>query len=122
MSFHCDCSKNRDHALLLLRLVIAAIFINHGLMKMGSLSAPVDGVMNVIMKVLAIVEPLAGIALIIGMWTEVAATVLAVIMIGALYVKLSGGSSLGKVEFEALLLVASLLLSTTGPGKFAVKK
>lgn len=105
-----------------MRIVIALIFINHGLMKIGSLSTPVDGVMSIVMKLLAILEPLGGVAMLLGIGTQVAAGGFIVVMVSAMIMKLSGGSGLGKVELDALLLTASLVIMTAGAGKFSLEK
>ena len=88
-------SKYSDLAHLVLRLAVAAAFLYHGTMKFGFLqgAAPegMSDTLVMIFKFLAIAEPLAGVALIIGLLTQVAAAGLALVMVCAIYFKASGG-------------------------------
>lgn len=82
-------TKIQDIALVILRLIIAAIFINAGWAKLGFWSVAPQGtpamMVNVI-KFLSLVEPLGGVALIAGFLTRWAAKALGIIMIGAILV------------------------------------
>lgn len=124
----------RDWSLLFLRLAIGAIFIYHGAMKFGMWSmvdAPAGMSSNIfmLMKLLAIVEPIAGVLMILGMWSQWAAIILSVIMLGALYTKMTIWNTPFSVdmqspgigwEFDVLLLAANAVLMTTGAGSYAV--
>lgn len=114
-----------DIALLLLRLAIGAVFIYHGTAKWGADST--------LMQVLSFVEPIAGVAILIGVVTELAAFVLAIVMFGAIYMKMTGfGQSAFDFagtfapqggagwEFDLILLVGCIILLTMGAGKYAV--
>lgn len=119
-----DLSKHGDIAHLLLRLAVAAIFINHGMQKWPMLTGPapegMSDTMLLIMKLLAITEPLAGVALILGLLTQVAALGLCVVMISALYTKISGDSPMNRWEIDMILLVANIVLIIEGPGKYSL--
>jgi uncharacterized membrane protein YphA (DoxX/SURF4 family) len=81
-----------------------------------------------LMKLLSIIEPLAGLALILGIGLNLAALVLALIMIGAILMKIF----VFKVGFIALqatgweldlaLLAANLVLFLGGGGKLVLGK
>jgi putative oxidoreductase len=85
--------KNLDRAMLLLRLVLAAIFIFHGYQKVfGSgitavinmftqIGVPAPGIVAPLVSVLELV---GGIALLLGAFTRVAAFLLACEMLGAM--------------------------------------
>ncbi|NOS67878.1 MAG: DoxX family protein [Candidatus Peribacteraceae bacterium] len=112
--------KNKDCSLLLLRLVIGAIFLAHGHMKWSNF----DGTLTV-MNILAIAEPLGGVAMIVGLLTRWAGLGLVVIMLGAIQMKFSGGGLVsfatgGKWEFDLLILAACVMVMTMGPGKYAL--
>ena len=117
-------SKYKDVAHLVLRLPIAAAFLYHGTMKFGFLqgSAPegMSDTLVMIFKFLAIAEPLAGIALLIGLLTQVAAAGVALVMVCAIYFKASGGFDFGKVELEIILLAASVALVIEGAGAYSL--
>ncbi len=79
-------AKIEEIALLILRVIVAAIFIHAGYAKLGfwttvPLGTPAG--MVYLIKFLSIVEPLGGIALLVGFLTRYASLGLAIIMIGA---------------------------------------
>ena len=119
-----DFSKHGDVAHLLLRLAVAAIFINHGMQKWPMLTGPapegMSATMLTIMKVLAVAEPAAGVALLLGLLTQVAAAGLCLVMISALYNKLSGGRPMNSWEIDMILLVSNIVLIIEGPGKYSM--
>ena len=118
-------TKYSDWALLVLRLAIGAIFIYHGTMK-WNMEDP-----NTTMMILKFAEPLGGIALILGVLTQLAALGLSIIMIGAIYMKATGfgqgafdllgtfGNG-GKWEFDLMVLAGCLVLLFMGAGKIAL--
>ena len=78
----------QNTALLVLRLVVAAIFLYAGTAKWPFWSAPLEGMSVVLLNVtkfLSIVEPLGAVALLLGFLTRWAAAGLAVIMVGAVF-------------------------------------
>ncbi len=83
--------------------------------------------MILLMKALSIVEPLAGLALMTGVWARIASAVLALVMIGAIYFKqvvMSVGFTTptgAGWEFDLVLLAALVCLKLAGPGVFAGK-
>lgn len=77
----------QDLTLLLLRLITAAIFLYAGYAKFAMWSAAPEGMsagMWNLMRFLAVVEPLGGLALIAGFLTCWASAGFAVIMVGAI--------------------------------------
>ncbi len=99
-------SKAQDAALLVLRLVVAAIFMHAGSAKWPFWSAPPEGMSVVllnIMKFLSIVEPLGSLALVLGVLTRWAAAGLGIIMVGAIF-------------FARLALHAGLFTTPQGTG------
>ena len=119
-------SLNRfgDVAMLVLRLVLGAIFIGHGMMKFGSFQQPAAG-MNIVMMILAVAEPLGGIALIAGVLTRWAALGLSIVMLGAIFLKQFswGGAFMGGPmawELDAAILGGLLVLLTHGAGRLSL--
>ena len=119
-------------ALLLLRLVLGATLIAHGIQKFtvttiagveemfAGLGIPAPGIAA---PVVASVEIVAGALLVIGLATRVAAAIGAVIALVALFtVHLSAGFFVGDggYEFVLLLAVVGIALALTGPGAISV--
>jgi putative oxidoreductase len=114
---------------LVLRLVIAAIFLYHGYQKWGLWSAVPEGMpsgMLNLMKFLSIVEPLGGLAMILGLWTRLAALGLGIIMVGAIYMK-AATMGVGFAtpqgpgwEFDLMILAGCIALLFEGAGKYSM--
>lgn len=117
-----------DWGLLLLRIVVGVIFIMHGQMKWGIWSAPagtMSATMLTLFKVLSVVEPLLGIAIIIGFFTEWATLILAIDMIGAMFFKITGGVAfIGHQttgwEFDLTVFAANIILLMHGAGRLSL--
>jgi len=117
-------NKYGDLATLLLRVILGAIFVGHGMMKFGSFEQPAAG-MNIVMMILAVAEPLGGIALIAGVLTRWAALGLSVVMLGAIYMKqfVWGGAFMGAEsswEFDAAILGGLVVLLCYGAGRLSL--
>lgn len=113
-----------DLALLILRVSIGAIFLYHGLSKWGADS--------LLMQILSFVEPIAGVMILVGALSELAALILAIVMVGATYMKMTdfgkaaldfsgtfakqGGAGW---EFDLIILAGCLVILTMGAGKFS---
>ena len=107
------------------RLSIGVIFIAHSIGKfepgfggfVTSLGLPAE------MQIpIALAELIPGILLIIGVLTRISAALLSVIMIGAIFI-VKGATSLtgdGGVEYDVILLAASLVIVAIGPGRISL--
>ncbi|MBI2626250.1 MAG: DoxX family protein [Candidatus Nealsonbacteria bacterium] len=111
-------SQFNDFGLFLLRLAVGLIFLAHGIQKRGMWkmkpSPEMPSKMINIMRMLSIIEPLGGIALISGIFTQLAAIALALVMIGAIYFKIAIWKKKltepGGWEFDLVLLAANLAI------------
>ncbi len=115
----------RNAALLLLRIAVASIFLYHGVKKFGMWMEPPAAMpmdMLIIMRTLAVVEPLAGVLLILGLFTEAAATALMVVMIGAMRMKIADGKPFSAWEFDWILFAANAAILAVGPGAWILGK
>ncbi|PIR53481.1 hypothetical protein COU76_00825 [Candidatus Peregrinibacteria bacterium CG10_big_fil_rev_8_21_14_0_10_49_10] len=123
-------SKLQDPALLLLRLLIAAIFLYAGHAKWSMWSTPPEGMtpnMVNLMKLLAVVEPLGGLGLLVGCLTFWASAGLGIIMVGAVYflrVLMHGALFTGPqgtgIDYVLLILAGCIVLMAFGPGKWSL--
>ena len=123
-------TKTQDTALLVLRLVVAAVFLYAGSAKWPFWSTPPEGMsagMLNLVKFLSIVEPLGGAALILGFMTRWAAAGLAIIMVGAVYfvrVTMKAGvftSPQGTgLDYNLLILAGCIVLLAFGAGGWSV--
>jgi putative oxidoreductase len=123
-------TKPQHTALLVLRLVVAGIFMYAGTAKWPFFSTAPEGMtaglLN-IMKFLAIIEPLGSIALIIGFLTRLAAAGLAIIMVGAIYfARFTMHATLFTtpkgtgLDYNLLIFAACIALAAFGAGRWSV--
>ena len=114
-----------DLDLLALRIVLAAIFVMHGIQKAGAWKNA-GMPMRSVMKVLSVAEPLGALALAVGFLTPIAASALSLIMLGAIWMKVrrwhvpfTTHQGTGW-EFDLLILAALCVLSSSGAGSMSV--
>ena len=106
-----------------IRSAIGIIFIVHGSGKLnpgfGGFLTGQLGFPSEMQIPIALAEMIPGILLIVGIFTRISASMLAIVMLGAiLYVKKAANlTGEGGVEFELILLAGSLVVITAGPGR-----
>lgn len=128
MSFFRSSPRHTGIGVTVLRIAVAAVFINHGYQKLfvfgiggvtgafTSMHVPAPGIMGPLIGVL---EFFGGIALLLGFLTRLVAIGYVCDMLGAiLLVQLKNGFS--HFELEFLLLGSSLALAIAGAGRFSV--
>lgn len=125
-----DPVKCTQWSLFFLRLVVGFIFVFHGFQKFalwGDVGSSMAPNMLLLMKVTSVIEFVAGLALMLGIWARLAAAALALVMIGSIYflqfvmnVGFSTASGAGW-EYNLVLLASLLCLKFGGPGIFALK-
>lgn len=117
-----------DLGLFVLRAAVAVIFLVHGFPKLSKsgVMGPAMGMPSAMVFLLGLVESVSALALIAGVYTQLAAFLLALVMVGALSMKaLKWGvpfSAHDKTgwEFDFVLLCASLAISLGGGGTFGL--
>ncbi len=115
--------------LLVLRLAIAAIFIYHALPKLKNAKnmAQMMGTQAAMVFILGAVELLSSIGLILGFYTQLAALLLGVIMVGAIGMKtMKWGvpfAAMDKTgwEFDLILLAANIAILLGGGGTIGIQ-
>jgi putative oxidoreductase len=123
-------TKAQDAALLVLRLVVAAVFLYAGSAKWPFWSTPPEGMSSLllnVMKFLSIVEPLGSVALVLGFLTRWAAAGLAIIMVGAIFfARLTMHAGLFTtpqgtgLDYNLVILAGCIALSAFGAGGWSV--
>ncbi|HLD33954.1 MAG TPA: DoxX family protein [Candidatus Nanoarchaeia archaeon] len=128
-------AEHADKSILFLRLGVGIVFLIHGIGKLlnvgpvalgitnttgffANLGIPMAGLAAV---VVALFETFGGLFILLGIFTRISATLLAINMVVAiLLVHLSKGFSIGNggYEFALLLLLGSISLMLSGPGRF----
>ena len=115
-------SKLHDITNMGLRLAIGVIFIVHGFGKFGnpgfggwisSMGIPAE------MQVpIALAEFIPGILLIIGVLTRISASILSIVMLGAIFLVKGAANLTGEhgYEIDLILLASCLVILTAGPG------
>ena len=111
--------------LLLLRVGLGAVFLAHGIQKLGSIDMVIGffsklGLPAFLAWAVAILETLAGAAMILGAFTGAAGVVIAVIMLGAILTAKKAAAFMGGWEFDLVLLLTGLGVALIGPGKYSV--
>lgn len=127
-------NRLRGWGATVLRAVVGLIFVAHGAQKLfgegfGGVASMMEGLgmpaPSLAAVALVLVELLGGAALILGLFTRLAAVPLAFSMLVAtLLVHLPNGffSSSGGIEYTLLLTVACVALTMTGPGEAALDR
>src|SRR3989338_10511271 len=110
----------QDFGLLILRVVLAVVFLYHGGAKLFKKEIPAS------FRALGMLEVLGGISILLGFLTELSSIGLAIIMLGAIYFKIFkwkisfySEKSTGW-EFDLVLLAMALALLVLGPGNFTL--
>jgi putative oxidoreductase len=124
-----------EWGLLALRVAVGVIFIVHGLPKItggrGMAAAMGGGEAKPIMigmfTTQGIVEAGGGVLMILGVLTQLVALAFAIIMIGAIILKITQwktgfyAQQTTGWEFDLVLLAANILLFLVGPGEIAIQ-
>ena len=121
-------SENKlfDIAFMGLRTAIGVIFISHGVGKfnpgfLGFLTEQL-GLPPELQIPIALAETIGGIILIIGVLSRISASILSIVMLGAIF-HVKGASNLtgqGGYEIDLLLLSGVLVIIVAGPGRVSI--
>ena len=107
------------------RLVIGVIFIVAGYLKFDPQVAVffVQGGIPAELQIpIALGETISGVLIIVGVLSRISASLLSIIMLGAIFYVKKAASFTGEmgVEYDLLLLAASLTVIAMGPGRISL--
>jgi putative oxidoreductase len=131
LSFLIASPIQQQFGIAILRIITGVVFVAHGAQKVfvygfagvggafAQMGVPMPTVMG---PLIGLLELFGGVALIVGLFTRVAAIALACDMLGAMIlVHAAGGFFLPKgLEFVLMLFAAALALVFAGPGALSV--
>lgn len=117
-----------DLALLLLRLVLAAVFGAYGLAKWGGELGRVAGLMmsvgipmpDLAVRVVAVLETGGAVLLAAGLWTRVVGVLLAIEMAVAIWKVVWRQGLVGGYALELTLMTVALSLAIAGGGAWSI--
>ena len=123
-------SRHQAWGLVALRVAVGVVFLYHGFLKW-----PLNPDMPWYLTLAAFVEPAAGLLLLGGLVTRYAALALSAVMLGAIWMKMTGFGNapldpLGTFapqgatgwEFDLVLLAACIALVFLGGGAYALDR
>lgn len=118
--------KSFNWGILVLRLMVGAVFIYHGWLKLNGMAGTTGMMAGIGLPMpifwawlVALVEFVGGIAVVLGVFNRIVTVVLAINMVCALLL-VHSKLPYGMAELPLLLLASVLALHFTGAGKFAV--
>jgi len=108
-----------------LRSALGVIFILHGISKFNpgfAENLPNMGLPAEMQIPIALAELIPGILLIIGVLSRLSASLISIIMLGAIFMVKGASSITGKggVEFDLILLASALVIMIAGPGRISL--
>ena len=119
-------NKLHDIAFFGLRAAVGVIFIAHGTGKFGPgfigfLTGPL-GFPPEMQIPLALAETVPGILLIIGVLTRISASLLSIIMMGAIFYVKQASNLTGEraYELDLILLASCVVIIVAGPGRVSI--
>lgn len=115
--------------LLVLRLAVAVIFIYHAMPKLkgAKMMSQAMGMPAGMIFMLGAVELLSSVGLVLGIYMQLAALLLGIVMIGAIYFKMMKWhmpfAAMDKTgwEFDLILLAANIAILLGGGGSIGIQ-
>lgn len=114
-----------DIVFLGLRAAIGVIFIVHGIAKLDPGFAnylPVLGLPVEMQVPLALAELIPGILIVLGILCRLSASLITIIMLGAIFLVKGAQSITGEkgIELDLILLASALVIMIVGPGRISL--
>ena len=111
-----------------LRSAIGIIFILHGYSKIGNDGfaswLPSLGIPAELQILIAMAELIPGILLIIGVLSRISASIISIVMVGAIFHVKNAASITGEggIELDLILLAVALVIIVVGPGRISLSQ
>ena len=116
-----------DYGILVLRIILGIILVNHGLPKLRHLKGTGDWMASIGFKpgrfwaaVVGILEFIGGILLVAGFFAQIVSVLVALQFLAILLIVKRSKKLAGGFEFDFLILGAAVLLATTGGGAYGL--
>ncbi|MDF2421735.1 MAG: DoxX family protein [Nitrosopumilus sp.] len=108
-----------------LRSAIGVIFILHGISKFSpgfAENMPNMGLPAELQIPIALAELIPGILIIIGVLSRLSASIISIVMLGAIFIVKGASSITGKggIEIDLILLASVLTIMIVGPGRISL--
>lgn len=119
--------KKRNWILLIVRLIIGGIFIFAGWAKVADMTSTVGffatlGIPAFLAYVVGYLGLIGGILLVLGIWTQKSAAILAIIMIVAVWITMPGGFQAFNTPLSVLAGLLSIMASGSGSYVVGLKR
>lgn len=122
-------TQYNDIGLLILRLAVATVFIYHALPKLKNAKgmAQAVGMSTGMVFTLGAVEFLSSAGLVLGIYTQIGALLLGIVMVGAIYFKMmkwhAPFSAMDKTgwEFDLILLAVNIAILLSAGGSIGIQ-
>jgi putative oxidoreductase len=116
--------KYQNSLLLIARLIVGGIFIYAGWLKVADIAGTIEMFAGLsipawLTYIVAYAELIGGILVVFGFFTELAAIVLAIIMLVAAYLSREGGAPAYTLPFT---MFAALIGFLSGPGNYNIER
>lgn len=121
------CKCTRDAGLLMLRIAVGVPFIFHGLSKVMDLSGTVGffssiGISPILTYLISFGELIAGIMILLGVWSYVGGYIVSIIMLGAFFIMKKKMPFIGGYELDFAFFFGGLAIAMLGSGKYSLIK
>jgi putative oxidoreductase len=122
---NCGCMNNLG--LLMLRIAIGVPFIVHGVAKLMNIAGTTGffnmiGLPSVMVYVVGILEVLAGLMIVLGLWAAIGGWIVSIIMAGAYLIVKHKMPFFSGWELDMILFFSGLAIAMVGSGKYSIKK
>lgn len=121
----CGCLK--DWGLLSLRIAVGIPFIIHGMAKLMDIAGTTGffasiGLSSIFVYVVGILEVLAGLMIVLGLWAAIGGWIVAIIMAGAYLIIKNKMPFFGGWELDMVFFFSGIAVALLGSGKYSLKK
>lgn len=123
-SVHSFVSQHAKIGILIIRITLGGVFLFHGISKLSNMDGTIAffgslGFSSFLAWLVAILETIAGAAIVLGIWVRHAVIITAIILIVAI-IKVKSGKGFSAMEIDVVLLGLSIGLLFLGCGSYSM--